>query len=122
MEKRKRGRPKKEISENSITSKIDSSEGIYTATEYIFGREEGLTNQEPRIGKFSTLKDLLNLSWIKPFSRMKDHKFMISKKADFNFLIVEIQHGTVWYILAIIPKDFDNDLPNFRVRNGVGVL
>lgn len=137
MEKRQRGRPRKPPTEND--GKIETKEkrgrgrpaklsepegklsipgtGEFIAKEYIYGLEEGLTIQTFQSGKFNTLNDLLNLPWIKPHNQGKNaKKFTISKKSEYNYLMIENEYGTQWWILAILPKEFNCNLPEFRIK------
>jgi hypothetical protein len=105
----KRGRPKKITTFEAI-----ADENSFIAIEYDFGVDSGYYTKELQAGYFNNLKDLLKLPWIKSYKNYG--KFSISKKPTFNWLMVTNEYGTVWWILAILPKNFECDLPEFKIH------
>ncbi len=96
---------------------IEVSSRLFEATEYFYGVNEGLLIKSQHSEKFTTLKELLNLSWIKPFSKSKEFgKFTVSEKPQYNYLMVENHYGNWWWIVAVLPKEFVCELPKFKMK------
>ncbi len=79
----------------------------YTITEYLF--DPDVEYNTPAEGSVASVEEMLKLPWIKHFRKNKEFsRFSVSQNHEkFNYLMIENSTCSWWWIVALIPKNFN---------------
>lgn len=73
-----------------------------------------MDEEEPETVKFSTVKELLEIPFVKSFSDGDFHKFSIADDESDPLLIAEYNEGRKWYVVGHIDNISNLDLSEWK--------